>query len=460
MPHGRNPRRRRAPRNKTRGVPPTTTSGRKKQKNEDTFYQQSQGREDKKQNKKEKKKKQSNIEVKQYLLLDGNTSIYSFWKNLAKEEKTRILHVSANEIIDNLETLGVGSPELDSKISKFIKDDESMTNLRFNFTDALWNGGVMDISVDPAWPSINGISIQEEVILLLEQHLLFIYTHKNILCKLFIMVTFYLWKSNWHWILRFIAFCFACYISYSSRSAVKNIVRNIFKCAFGTNPQHMDASFHALLAGIISVSYGRWLRWYHVAVIIAILPLLLIEIERITSNSSDSNALKYIRGFFIIVSQLMLLYISWYSWFVFFFASFFFFPSISVTLVSYFLSIISNLICMRCNLMDRVENQFDPTQEDKCCTPWKFLLWILFVLSLMCYYWTWSSWFWVIFNFLIVILCMPNMLGLILMKILDSFGNIENLFIGNVLSGIGYIFIILLLSLFYTCQKCCKKKEA
>jgi len=405
-----------------------------------------------KRNKEKKKKNHPNdtkIKKQKYLLMEGKGSIYSFWQTLDNETKTQVLNVSDREVIDDLIILGCYSPELESNIRDFITNENRMTTLRFEFTTALRSSGHMEIPHDP---------VVLVVINILERHLLFMYTHKNVLCKLFILLTFFLWKSTWHWLVRLVSFAFLCYASQSSRSSIQACKEWVIIIFWDCDAERMDANFHVLLSGIFVLSYGSWLSWFHVAAIIALVPLLLIEIEKFTPNSIDSNALKYIGKFFMIVSQLMLLYICWYSWLVFFFASFFFFTGISYKLMGYFLGIISVLLMYRQMLIDRIDVALDPTQEDKCFTPWNLALWACFVFLLICYYWSWKSWLWIVVNFLFMLLFMPATPSLYMLHIFDSFGNVGNLFIGNVLNGTGYIFIIFLRLLVYlSCEKCLKK---
>lgn len=136
--------------------------------------------------------------------------------------------------------------------------------------------------------------------------------------------------------------------------AQKQAMLCTFSCAMVHGPtSHVPPfRFHGFLSGVFGLAFGNWVPWYKILVVIVVLPLLLVEVERLTHSSTDQvlphdpalvhvlqiqltslqrcllcgrvptntntrpqNALRGISMAMVYVSNAVVMYIAWYSCF-------------------------------------------------------------------------------------------------------------------------------------------------
>jgi len=190
------------------------------------------------------------------------------------------------------------------------------------------------------------------------------------------------------------------YLYWSSRPRIEKFRLSLLVIFGDTSWHRTSGRMHSLLCGLLVCHLGVWLSWYKISVILCLVPLIMIEIEKFTSQGSDMKALRNIRVFLMWISELQLLYLAWFSWFSFFFLAFFFYPKLTAIIVSGILFVISIFL-----------QGFAVAQTtffDKCSIKSGGLIWYLvYFLSFFLFYFSISSYWTFIPHLLVTLFLAP-----------------------------------------------------
>eukprot|EP00457_Paulinella_chromatophora_P006397 gb/GEZN01006415.1/.p1 GENE.gb/GEZN01006415.1/~~gb/GEZN01006415.1/.p1 ORF type:complete len:446 (+),score=51.65 gb/GEZN01006415.1/:20-1357(+) len=276
-----------------------------------------------------------------YTLVGGKLEAISLWlDSLSREEKREVLDVTATEVVDELLRLGQREITNLTKVDALLSDKDLMSTLRSEFVKALNNEGVMQKPSNV---------VELALYRVMESHLLFLYSETTVLAKLFVFVAYVVWNLEVWWWLRYPLVGLLFWLWWTEWPSFISEHRSKLLMPFRDNiHERMEHRTDAFLCGLLCAHWGSWLSWYVIAIIVCCLPLLLVEIEKLTSiKGGDQNGIRYIVVALLSLSCLQLLYLAWFSWTSFIFVAFLFFPKLSLiicTFVLYGLGFLTSLV--------------------------------------------------------------------------------------------------------------------
>eukprot|EP00808_Paulinella_micropora_P015453 g60272.t1 len=332
-------------------------------------------------------KKDQEETLPQYVLVGGKSEAMALWLDiLNREEKRQVLEIKATEVVDELQRLGL--PEITNltKVEQLLSDSEFMSALRFEFIKGLNNEGVMQ-----AYPSN---LVELSLYRVMESHLLFLYTETTVLSKLFMFMAFMVWQSERWWLVRYPLVLLLFWLWWTEWPSFLAEHRSKMLAPF-RDPAYdrMEDRTDAFLCGVLVAYWGGWLSWYVIALIVACLPLVMVEVEKFTSiRGGDQNAIRYITMGLLTLSCIQLLYLAWFSWHAFVFVAFLFFPRLSVL----FCTVVLSAMGFCTTLVDRLFSLLLDYQKHG------IIFSILFGLSFISFLFLTSGWYRVLSGFLAV----------------------------------------------------------